>query len=110
MMFTRGDEVTEKARMKMVRAIDEYEITGVKTTLSFCRFVMTHESFASGKFDTGFVGEFFKPEMLDNQEQKQEEVAALISAFVEKSNSQTVAIAANSTSKSNWKRNRIRSI
>ncbi|MFT4544407.1 MAG: acetyl-CoA carboxylase biotin carboxylase subunit [Bacteroidia bacterium] len=103
-------ENRDEARMKMVRAIDEYEITGVKTTLSFCKFVMTHESFASGKFDTGFVGEFFKPEMLDNQEQKQEEVAALISAFVGKSNSQSVAIAANSTSKSNWKRNRTSSI
>jgi acetyl/propionyl-CoA carboxylase alpha subunit len=40
---------------KMIRAIKEYEITGIKTTLGFCQFVLQHEAFCSGKFDTTFV-------------------------------------------------------
>jgi acetyl-CoA carboxylase biotin carboxylase subunit len=49
---------------KMLRAIDDYRITGVKTTLPFCSFVLKHEAFVSGNFDTHFVPNYFKPEML----------------------------------------------
>lgn len=54
-----------QAAEKMVRAIDEYQISGVQTTLPFCRFVMEHEAFLSGKFDTNFVSRYFRPELLD---------------------------------------------
>ncbi|MCB0803437.1 MAG: acetyl-CoA carboxylase biotin carboxylase subunit, partial [Flavobacteriales bacterium] len=42
----------EEARLRMIRAIDEYQINGVKTTLAFCKFAIQHEAFVSGKFDT----------------------------------------------------------
>ena len=41
---------------RLRRAIDEYAIQGVETTLDFGRFVLDHPAFVSGKFDTGFVG------------------------------------------------------
>jgi len=57
-------EDREKAINKMVRAIDDYKITGIETTLSFCRFVLKHEAFISGNFDTKFVERYFTPEKL----------------------------------------------
>ncbi len=54
-------ENREEAIAKMIRAIDEYEITGLETTLGFCQFVMKHEAFRSGNFDTRFVENFFTP-------------------------------------------------
>lgn len=48
-----------EAIQRMDRALSEYEIVGVNTTIPFCRFVMGHESFQDGHFDTGFVGEHF---------------------------------------------------
>ena len=48
----------------MDRALAEYEIVGVNTTIPFCRFVMNHEAFQSGAFDTGFVGTHFTPESI----------------------------------------------
>src|SRR4051812_30039518 len=39
------DETREKAIGKTLRAIEEYEITGLETTLGFCKFVMQHPSF-----------------------------------------------------------------
>ncbi len=57
-------ETREQAIEKMIRAIDEYEITGLATTLGFCRFVMTHPAFRSGQFDTKFIETHFKPERL----------------------------------------------
>lgn len=54
----------QEAIRKMRRAIEEYKITGVATTLDFCQFVMQHEAFISGKFDTGFVDHYFSAEKL----------------------------------------------
>jgi acetyl/propionyl-CoA carboxylase alpha subunit len=58
------DESREKAIQKMISAIDDYQITGIETTLPFCKFVMDHAEFKSGRFDTKFVEKFFTPDML----------------------------------------------
>ncbi len=57
---------------KMIRAIREYEITGIQTTLGFCRFVMQHDAFISGNFDTRFVENYFKPDVLQDDGQSAE--------------------------------------
>lgn len=44
---------------RMSRALDEYEIAGVPTTIPFCEFVMKHEAFTSGHFSTHFVEDHF---------------------------------------------------
>jgi len=49
---------------RMIRAIEEFEISGVETTLDFCKFVLNHSAFVSGKFDTHFVKQYFSPEKL----------------------------------------------
>jgi acetyl/propionyl-CoA carboxylase alpha subunit len=68
---------------KMIRAIDDYNITGVETTLLFCRFALQHEAFISGKFDTNFVKLYFTPEKLQRQLSTDEtQVAALFSAWL----------------------------
>jgi len=54
----------EMAIERMVRAIDDFQITGIQTTLGFCRFVMNHPEFISGKFTTGFVAQHYLPEYL----------------------------------------------
>lgn len=48
----------EEAIRKMRRALDEYIIEGVKTTIPFHRKLMKDERFNSGKFDTGFMDDF----------------------------------------------------
>jgi len=70
------------AIQKMVRAIDEYRISGVSTTLGFCRFVMTHPAFISGKFDTHFVKNYFDASMLVADDLKESELAAWLSVQV----------------------------
>ncbi|MFZ1676573.1 MAG: acetyl-CoA carboxylase biotin carboxylase subunit [Saprospiraceae bacterium] len=45
----------QEAIEKMSRAIDEYQIHGVDTTLAFGKFAINHPDFVSGNFDTHFV-------------------------------------------------------
>ncbi len=40
---------------RMSRALSEYMITGVKTTIPFQQLIMQNASFRAGKYDTGFV-------------------------------------------------------
>jgi acetyl-CoA carboxylase biotin carboxylase subunit len=49
---------------RMMRALDEMVIVGVSTTVPFCRVVLRDEQFARGSFDTHFVAERFRPEMM----------------------------------------------
>lgn len=62
---------------RMVRAIDEYEITGIQTTLGFGKFVMQHEVFTSGKFDTHFVEKYFNADSLKNDHEDEAFIAAI---------------------------------
>ena len=60
------DSTREKAIQRMIEAIEDYDIVGVKTTLPFCDFALKHESFRSGKYDTRFVKLYFSdPKILD---------------------------------------------
>jgi propionyl-CoA carboxylase alpha chain len=49
----------EKAIERMLKAIDDYQISGIKTTLDFGKYVLKHEAFRSGNFDTNFVKHYF---------------------------------------------------
>ncbi len=48
----------EEARRRMYRALKEYVITGVKTTLPFYQDLIEDEVFISGNFDTGFMNTY----------------------------------------------------
>lgn len=72
-----GKNRTE-AIYRLLNAIAIYEIKGVATTLPFGRFVLEHEAFVSGKFDTHFVKNYFTPEALRANDKKESEVAALL--------------------------------
>lgn len=101
-------ETRELAMYKMVRAITDYEITGVATTLGFGAFVMKHEAFRSGNFNTRFIENYFKPEYL--QQQADEEVEKVVAALAvtlsaQANSSATSQVLARPTSK--WKKNRV---
>ncbi|MEP4136320.1 MAG: acetyl-CoA carboxylase biotin carboxylase subunit, partial [Cyclobacteriaceae bacterium] len=49
---------------RMLRAIDEYKISGIKTTLPFGTFALKHPDFIDGSFTTKFVEKYFTPETL----------------------------------------------
>ncbi|MBB6005640.1 acetyl-CoA carboxylase biotin carboxylase subunit [Arcicella rosea] len=100
----------EEAIAKMIRAIDEFKISGIQTTLPFCKFVMQHEAFISGNFDTRFISLYYSPELLDELPDAEEELlaAALANFLIEnKKNNPTVITNSPIVESSNWKVNRL---
>jgi acetyl-CoA carboxylase biotin carboxylase subunit len=97
----------EKAINRMLRAIEEFRISGVKTTLPFCQFVMEHEAFVSGNFDTHFVANYFDPEKMDKGNKDEKEIASLLAAKIIQEKKQSKQLESKSSDKqSNWRTNR----
>jgi propionyl-CoA carboxylase alpha chain len=65
----------EEAIERCITAIDNYQISGVKTTLDFGKFVLKHPAFRSGNFDTNFVKDHFSNPLLLNDAMQEEERA-----------------------------------
>ncbi|RBN50878.1 acetyl-CoA carboxylase biotin carboxylase subunit [Flavobacterium psychrolimnae] len=76
-LITYG-ETREEAIQIMIKAIEDYRVEGVQTTLPFGKFVFEHEAFRSGKFDTHFVKNYYSAEMLKNQIAQEAEIAAKV--------------------------------
>lgn len=106
-LITYGKD-REEARLRMVRACEDYEIVGLTTTLDFGKFVMEHPSFIAGDFDTHFVQKHFSPEKLDEKQQKNHnEAAALLVAHLLENQKQKNSVKEKSQgSKKTWKQNR----
>ena len=103
-----GKDRTE-AIERLIRAIDDYRIEGVKNTLAFGKFVLQHTDFVSGKFDTHFVAKHFKPEYLKAEHADEMEIAALIGAHIFENKAQASVAKATVLTKagrSNWVKNR----
>ena len=98
----------DEAIAKMVRAIDDYYIAGCSTTLDFCKWAIQHEAFRSGKFDTHFVKQYFKPEVLNQMtgevdELNPEDWAAIIGALSARKSNSAKVLENHSSGISGWK-------
>lgn len=79
----------EEARLRMARALREYVIGGIKTTISFHEAVMLDGEFAAGHIDTGFIERFLAREPGSKVHVASEVVAiaAAVNEFINESKS-----------------------
>jgi propionyl-CoA carboxylase alpha chain len=68
----------DEAIQIMLKAIEDYHIEGVQTTLPFGKFVFEHEAFRSGNFDTHFVKDYYSPEVLNKKAEEEAKIAAVL--------------------------------
>ena len=69
----------QDAIRRCIEAIDDYQISGVKTTLDFGKYVLKHEAFISGNFDTNFVKHYFSDPRVVNTAMEEEHRALTFS-------------------------------
>lgn len=53
-------ENRKQARRRMYQALKEYVVSGIKTTIPFHQQIVEDEVFKSGKFNTGFIEDWYK--------------------------------------------------
>jgi acetyl/propionyl-CoA carboxylase alpha subunit len=69
------------AIQKLREAIKAYKIEGLSTTLPFGTFVMEHDAFITGHFDTHFVKNYFTPAFIEEKQAHHAKIAALIALY-----------------------------
>ncbi len=104
-LITHGKDRRE-AIERMIRAIDEYTITGIQTTLGFGKYVMQHPAFVSGDFDTHFVSKYFTPDNLKSADEDEAMIAAIIAASFMKGQGSSEIAANDHVTRSAWRKNR----
>lgn len=107
-LVTHGKD-REEAISRMLRAINNYTIVGVRNTLAFGEFVLKHPAFVSGKFDTHFVTKHFTPEILVAKNDEEAEAAAILAAYLYNAKSAASPSAVTQVrTESKWVKNRTR--
>lgn len=76
-LITYGKNRMEAIQL-MIRAINNYDIEGVLTTLPFGKFVCEHKAFRTGKFDTHFVKNYYSGDKLKLELEEEAKMAAMI--------------------------------
>ncbi|MFY0606848.1 MAG: acetyl-CoA carboxylase biotin carboxylase subunit [Cyclobacteriaceae bacterium] len=106
-MIVHGKDRHE-AILRMKRAIQEYQIVGIKTTLPFCEFVLNHSDFVDGSFTTKFVEQHFTLDRIKKVIPKDiQEIAALFSYQDYKSQRKSMTVKSTDTVvSSKWKNRR----
>jgi len=103
-LITYGKNRAEAIQL-MIKAIDNYKVEGVATTLSFGKFVCEHEAFTSGNFDTHFVKDYYSPEQLEKQYAAERRIAAMAGLQLYLENQKIVKTP--TTVSSNWQKRNV---
>ena len=93
----------QEAIERMRRALSEYEISGLKTTIPFFRQVMEDEEYVEGKLDTGFIARFFErqPEK-DLDDKELTDMAVIAAAMAHQKHNQPKKASAPSRKLNRW--------
>ncbi len=87
-LITYGKDRAEAIKL-MLKAIKNYKIEGCETTLGFGTYVLEHEAFVSGNFDTNFVKKHFDSADFGKINEKEAEIAAQLGAYLVAQHKQT---------------------
>lgn len=93
----------DEAIDRLCRAIDEYKIKGIKTTLQFGKWAVRQPAFVAGQYDTNFISKYYKPEYLTVANKEEAAVAAAFAGVVWEEGKQSMAQTLNSDGPSKWK-------
>jgi acetyl-CoA carboxylase, biotin carboxylase subunit len=71
----------DEAIQRMSRALGEYQVAGIKTTISFLQSLLQHEEFLAGNLSTDFVSKHYSKEKTCVEHRTQRDVAAVAAAL-----------------------------
>jgi acetyl-CoA carboxylase biotin carboxylase subunit len=95
---TRGEAID-----RMLRALEEYRVDGIRTTIPFFSFLMRHPDFCAANFDTGFIDRILPELEIENRavDEGIRDAALIVAAIMAFEDAQKVSLPEESTSR--WK-------
>jgi propionyl-CoA carboxylase alpha chain len=103
-LIAHGSDRNE-AIAKLIQAIDQFKIEGIATTLAFGKFVLQHEAFINGNFDTNFISKYFNLEIFANHQKEEAKLAAALGVLLSLQHKKTLKPVLHSSNQ--WKTRRV---
>jgi acetyl-CoA carboxylase biotin carboxylase subunit len=97
-------ETRDAAIARMKRALAEYRVEGIQTTIPFFSFLMDHEDFRAARFDTGFIDRLLPELDLEHRKDGERQVDAAIAAAAIFAFEETQSVRLPEERDSAWKR------
>jgi acetyl-CoA carboxylase biotin carboxylase subunit len=94
------------ALARMRRALAEYEVRGIKTTIPFFKWILDDEDFVAARFDTGFIDRKLAARNgreLQEADDEHYEMAAIAAALSQISKGGTPPVPTSTVARSRWK-------
>lgn len=88
---------------RMLRALNEYKISGIRTNINACKYIINHENFRNGEFDTHFIQRHFNPIKIKTIQDEKLKILAIVSALFVKHNGGIKIQQAQTKERSKWK-------
>jgi len=92
----------EQARRRLLRALDELVLEGVRSNVAFHRWLVSHPEFAAGRLSTHFLDEHFAPDALA-PDREALEVALLAAALHAREERLRVTLPSTNGARSRWR-------
>ncbi|MBV9241675.1 MAG: acetyl-CoA carboxylase biotin carboxylase subunit [Acidobacteria bacterium] len=89
---------------RMRRALSEYEISGIKTTLPFFREVMDDREFIEGRLDTGFIPRFNERRTASEPDETTVDIASIAAALSHSAKKDMMVVSNGQPEQSRWAR------
>ncbi len=92
----------EEAIARMLRALREYRVDGIETSIPFYSALLSHPDFAAGRFDTGFIDRFLAESAIEEASGALVDAAIAAAAILAFEDAQTVTLPRDEESR--WRR------
>jgi acetyl/propionyl-CoA carboxylase alpha subunit len=97
----------QEALDRMIQALKNYKIFGIKTVIPFLIAVLNHPAFKDGNFDTGFLENVFDFEDFAKVRKETEELIAVIAAYTHRKVRLPVKVQSLNKNSSKWKQRKL---
>jgi acetyl-CoA carboxylase biotin carboxylase subunit len=74
-------ETRDQSVDRMIRALREYDVGGIRTNIGFFRQILEDPEFRAGRLHTGFIDDFFRRRQAPQPPPELREVAALVASL-----------------------------
>ncbi|MGB8952316.1 MAG: acetyl-CoA carboxylase biotin carboxylase subunit [Candidatus Aminicenantales bacterium] len=91
----------EEAIQRMLRALSEYQVYGIKTTIPFFKRILIHPDFQAGRYNTHFIADLGKKK--EKEEPGLKEVALIVAGIKSYRDSREAPRQTGSVKGSGWK-------
>ena len=91
----------EEAIRRMLRALSEYQIYGIKTTIPFFKRILLHPRFFAGDYNTHFIASLEKEQ--NGKESRDKDVALITAGIINYTEQKRGFSPSSQRKKSNWK-------